>query len=212
MVRGNTKPHKDRLINMYGKENPNLKGGPGWIFSKRHLVNMKLFVAEVNRGMTSSTIIKKPVKIIKSKPKVVEAPTTSKKHKVEKTVRSRYERELHKKLRRKWEAELETQMERRGNEVATEHQRKGSEMSSGALLGDHPNFSVGVNKGEYPIDPLPDELPMLMKVSRKRMSLIKCFIIVMALFLVALAVDVQMDYVEVPDGVGAGKRRDLVIF
>ena len=35
VVRGMTYPHKDALRGMNGKWNPNLKGGPGWIFGIR---------------------------------------------------------------------------------------------------------------------------------------------------------------------------------
>lgn len=35
VVRGNTKVHKEKLKEIGGRWNPNLNGGPGWIFSKR---------------------------------------------------------------------------------------------------------------------------------------------------------------------------------
>lgn len=35
VVRGNTRLYKDQLRNLGGRWNPNLKGGCGWIFSKR---------------------------------------------------------------------------------------------------------------------------------------------------------------------------------
>ncbi len=40
VVRGNTKKHKDKLKE-FGNYNPNLIGGPGWIFSNRHKNNVE---------------------------------------------------------------------------------------------------------------------------------------------------------------------------
>jgi hypothetical protein len=40
VVRGNTKKHKDKLKE-FGNYNPNLIGGPGWIFSNRHKHNVE---------------------------------------------------------------------------------------------------------------------------------------------------------------------------
>lgn len=34
VLRGDTKPHKEQMKKMGGKWNTNLKGGPGWVFSK----------------------------------------------------------------------------------------------------------------------------------------------------------------------------------
>lgn len=36
VVRGETKPHKDKLKELQGKWNSNLTGGGGWIFSNKH--------------------------------------------------------------------------------------------------------------------------------------------------------------------------------
>ena len=47
VVRGMTYPHKDALRGMNGKWNPNLKGGPGWIFGirRRRMVEQWINVA-----------------------------------------------------------------------------------------------------------------------------------------------------------------------
>lgn len=182
VVRGDTKPYKDNLLNRRGKWNPNLKGGAGWIFSKRHLPTMKLFVDRVNRGMTPTPVLKKPTKL------VVDIPTPSRKRNAEETVRERYER----KLRREWEAELESKMENK----ATEHQGAFHFPSSGALLGDHPNFSMGVNNGKCMVEARPDTR----KLNRKRTSLNRYFI-TMVFIATALAISIQMDYVHIPEEV-----------
>ena len=49
VVRGNTTQHKDQLLVMNGKWNPNLTGGPGWIFSWRHIDKLKVFISELNK-------------------------------------------------------------------------------------------------------------------------------------------------------------------
>lgn len=165
VVRGDTKPYKDNLLNRHGKWNPNLKGGAGWIFSKRHLPIMKLFVDRVNRRMT---------------------PIPSRKRKAEETVRERYER----KLRRELEAELDSKMENK----ATEYQGPFHFPSSGALLGDHPNFSMGVNNGKCMVEPRSDTR----KLNRKRISLTMVFI-TMVFITTALAISIQMDYVHIPE-------------
>ena len=186
VVRGDTKPYKDNLLNRRGKWNPNLKGGAGWIFSKRHLLTMKLFVNRVNRGMTPTPVLRKQTKL------VVDIPTPSRKRKAEETVRERYKRKLH----REWEDELESKMENK----ATEHQGAFHFPSSGALLGDHPNFSVGVNKGKCMVEPRSDTR----KLNRKRISLNRYFItlfITMVFIATALAISIQMDYVHIPEEV-----------
>ena len=196
VVRGNTKPYKDNLLNRRGKWNPNLKGGAGWIFSKRHLPTMKLFVDRVNRGMTPTPVLKKPAKL------VVDIPIPSRKRKAEETVHERYARKLRReweaelKLRRECEAELESKMENK----ATEHQGPFHFPSSGALLGDHPNFSMGVNNGKCMVEPRPDTR----KLNRKRISLNRYFItlfITMVFITAALVISIQMDYVHIPEEV-----------
>jgi hypothetical protein len=175
VVRGDTKPYKDNLLNRRGKWNPNLKGGAGWIFSKRHLPTMKLFVDRVNRGMIPTHVLKKPTKL------VVDIPTPSRKRKAEETVRERYKR----KLRREWEAELESKME---NKV-TDHQGVFNFPSSGALLGDHPNFSMGVNNGKCMVEP------------RSYTRELNRYFIAMVFITIALAISIQMDYVHIPEEV-----------
>jgi hypothetical protein len=186
VVRGDTKPYKDNLLNRRGKWNPNLKGGAGWIFSKRHLPTMKLFVDRVNRGMTPTPVLKKPTKL-------VDIPTPSRKRKAEETVRERYER----KLRKEWEDELESKMENKATEnKATEYQGAFQFPSSGALLGDHPNFSMEVNNGKCMVEHRPDTW----KLSRKRISLNRYFI-TMVFIATVLAISIQMDYVHIPEEV-----------
>lgn len=41
VVRGDTKPLKDKLKSLGGKFNPNLKGGAGWIFSIKHMDKLR---------------------------------------------------------------------------------------------------------------------------------------------------------------------------
>jgi hypothetical protein len=64
VVRGDTEPHKDSLLNRRGKWNPNLKGGAGWIFSNRHIENMKIFVDEVNNGWRLTPVLRKPSEMV----------------------------------------------------------------------------------------------------------------------------------------------------
>ena len=45
VVRGNTKPHEEALIR-YGRYNPNLHGGAGWIFDKRHLEKIQTYISK----------------------------------------------------------------------------------------------------------------------------------------------------------------------
>lgn len=45
VVRGDTKPYKEQLKQLGGKYNPNLRDGPGWIFSKKSEDRVLAFVA-----------------------------------------------------------------------------------------------------------------------------------------------------------------------
>lgn len=55
VVRGEkTKEHKDTLINLRGKWNRNLVGGPGWIFSKKNKQNVEDFVKQINSPNTTN--------------------------------------------------------------------------------------------------------------------------------------------------------------
>lgn len=66
VVRGETKNYKDDLVSLGGKYNARLKGGPGWIFSKKMEVQVYNFIKNGKRldvypgdKDTSSTIDKK---------------------------------------------------------------------------------------------------------------------------------------------------------
>ena len=48
VIRGDTKEYKTQLMTGRGKWNPRLKDGPGWIFSKKNMNTMKLFVNKIN--------------------------------------------------------------------------------------------------------------------------------------------------------------------
>ena len=48
VVRGDTKTHKEALMARRGRYNPNLRGGPGWVFSKRHLENITAYISETS--------------------------------------------------------------------------------------------------------------------------------------------------------------------
>jgi hypothetical protein len=48
VVRGDTKAHKETLMAKRGRYNPNLRGGPGWVFSKRHLENITAYISETS--------------------------------------------------------------------------------------------------------------------------------------------------------------------
>ena len=52
-----TANYKNKLVSMNGKWNPHLKGGAGWIFSKRHLSDLRNFIEEYNKHLT----IKQPI-------------------------------------------------------------------------------------------------------------------------------------------------------
>lgn len=45
VVRGDTRPHKDKLKMLGGKWNPGLRDGGGWIFSKRFEVNVMEYIS-----------------------------------------------------------------------------------------------------------------------------------------------------------------------
>ena len=47
VIRGDTKEYKTQLMAGHGKWNPSLKGGAGWIFSKKNMNTMKLFVNKI---------------------------------------------------------------------------------------------------------------------------------------------------------------------
>jgi hypothetical protein len=55
VIRGNTKVHKMKLKDIGAKYNPNLKGGPGWIFSKQKKDQLKLVVQKINMKEPSPT-------------------------------------------------------------------------------------------------------------------------------------------------------------
>lgn len=46
-VRGNTKSHKEDLKKLGGKWNNNLKGGAGWIFSKKRLDSVNKYISSI---------------------------------------------------------------------------------------------------------------------------------------------------------------------
>lgn len=49
VIRGDfNKKYNDKFIAMHGKWNRSLKGGPGWIFSNRHLTKMNAFIEDIN--------------------------------------------------------------------------------------------------------------------------------------------------------------------
>lgn len=55
VVRGNTKHHKEALMTRHGRYNPNLHGGAGWVFSKRHLKNIQTYISECSPGSLHQT-------------------------------------------------------------------------------------------------------------------------------------------------------------
>jgi hypothetical protein len=61
VVRGDSKKYKEQLVNMKGKWNSHLTGGPGWIFSNRHTEIVSKFLESVNKSdiESSSTLINK---------------------------------------------------------------------------------------------------------------------------------------------------------
>ena len=56
VVRGDTKPHKDFLLEKHGKWNTKLQGVPGWIFSKKKLDCVTRFVEQVNSREKSKSV------------------------------------------------------------------------------------------------------------------------------------------------------------
>ena len=49
VVRGNTRKYKEELKKLGGRWNPNLKNGPGWIFSiRQHTIGVNKFLKNVN--------------------------------------------------------------------------------------------------------------------------------------------------------------------
>lgn len=51
VVRGKTFKYKDKLIEVGGKWNPNLKGGKGWIFPLTKLEEVKKVVDAINDNL-----------------------------------------------------------------------------------------------------------------------------------------------------------------
>jgi hypothetical protein len=49
-IYGDTKPFKEELKNLGGKFNPNLKDGPGWIFSMKHKEAVQKWAEEQGNG------------------------------------------------------------------------------------------------------------------------------------------------------------------
>jgi hypothetical protein len=49
-VRGDTRPHADELRRFFGKFNPHLKGGGGWIFAVKHLEDVTKYIDVKNDG------------------------------------------------------------------------------------------------------------------------------------------------------------------
>lgn len=70
VVRGETKPHKDKLKELQGKWNGNLTGGGGWIFSNKHREAVEKFV-----NGTEENEEKKQVKV--ETKKTVSSPTVT---------------------------------------------------------------------------------------------------------------------------------------
>lgn len=122
VVRGNTKKYKDFLLERHGKYNPNLKiGGPGWVFSNRHLDSLNKFVDQVNCS----------VKIKDLDPDV---PTHFRKRKVDEPVYECYEQTLQKKIRK----EIEAKVDEHNQTVFSYPDMEG------------PSFSVGLINRKYP--------------------------------------------------------------
>lgn len=65
VVRGETKPHKDKLKELQGKWNSNLTGGGGWIFSNKHREAVDKYLSSLTDADESET------KTASSKPKPV---------------------------------------------------------------------------------------------------------------------------------------------
>lgn len=61
-VRGDTKRYKDSLRQIGGRWNPNLKGGAGWIFSKkRHYDQVKSWLTKLDENLNEAKGQKKQV-------------------------------------------------------------------------------------------------------------------------------------------------------
>ena len=61
VVRGDTKPHKDKLKELGGKWNSNLTDGGGWIFSKKHKDAVEALLNNVDEYIVESAdVILKP--------------------------------------------------------------------------------------------------------------------------------------------------------
>lgn len=59
VVRGETKPHKDKLKELQGKWNGNLTGGGGWIFSNKHREAVEQFVQGAEKSQPEAKEEKK---------------------------------------------------------------------------------------------------------------------------------------------------------
>jgi len=57
VLTGDTKPHKVTLKNMYGKYNPHLKCGPGWVFSNKRLLQVSKFIENEKTTEKSNILV-----------------------------------------------------------------------------------------------------------------------------------------------------------
>ena len=179
VVRGDTKPYKDQLLNRGGKWNPNLKGGAGWIFSKRHMPFIQVFVHEANRGkltFNKTAVNKTAVN------KTAVNPILSKKRKADETLRERYERKLRKKIRKELEADIEAKVRAEYDNRARDNRA----FHFPAIPGDRPAFSVGLNNGVHPTN---------LKDSRKQISVSKWVLAFIVIIVMVFALAHQMGYI-----------------
>lgn len=77
VVRGDTKPVKDALIEIGGKYNPHLRGGPGWIFSEKLRENVQSWIDSNTPKSYSSVVNTKPNTNPNTNPNTTTSTTSS---------------------------------------------------------------------------------------------------------------------------------------
>jgi hypothetical protein len=122
VIRGDSKEYKEQLKTGYGKWNTGLKGGPGWIFSKKNMNTMKLFVNKIN----NETELEEERKEYNQKFKPMEAKYDSDDEPLvpRKQVNCKLEKEQRKELEEQKRKELEQQKELEEQKELKKQQRK----------------------------------------------------------------------------------------
>lgn len=105
VVRGDSKKYKEQLSSMHGKWNPRLTGGPGWIFSKKHMETVKKAVESINCDLYSDLSIVEP----SPSPELIKKPRRRSIVKAD-PVRTRYENKIRRLIADELEEVIKSQL------------------------------------------------------------------------------------------------------